>query len=526
MQRLDKLDNVSTRTVMSKTLCKSKRTKKIDKRTWNRTVEGATHICRKCGRLADAKKRLCKALKLSRFCGSIPVIWAAVLLAIGVGVIAPVAHADDSWASFQNGGTPAMGSSRTLPLKWSDQDADRAWAVALPGYGQSSPVIWRKTIYVTSVSGKSKDKLHVRAIDLASGKTRWEKQFKNASPERLTNYVSKAAPTPAADAAGVIAFFEGGNLVALTHDGQSRWERNLVDDYGPITARHGLAASLEQDEQRVFVWVERSRSPYVLAVDKTNGKTLWKADGLGTTSWTSPRLVPVQGEERHLVLSGGGRLAGLDPATGKQLWDFREVSNNNVQTPLPLGGGRVLFGASEGRGEASRPGKFSGVLQIKKQASGYEIAYVWKADKATSSFGSPIVAGNNAYFVNRTGVLFCLDAKSGRQRYARRIDSSVWATPLHAGERIYLFGRNGMTTVVRTGDAFEVLAENRLWAKPAAAPRPAAGGRPAFGGPVLYAVAATPQRLVLRSGNQLFCMHGVAPDATGCSSSDARRPAD
>ena len=82
-------------------------------------------------------------------------------------------------------------------------------------------------------------------------------------------------------------------MVALTHGGDIRWERNLVEDYGEIEARHGLSASVEQDDEKAYLWVERSEQPYVLAVNKATGDTDWKVEGLGTTSWASPRLVPV-----------------------------------------------------------------------------------------------------------------------------------------------------------------------------------------------------------------------------------------
>jgi outer membrane protein assembly factor BamB len=78
------------------------------------------------------------------------------------------------------------------------------------------------------------------------------------------------------DGNGLICIFEGGNVVALTHAGEVRWERNLAQDYGAIDSRHGLAASVEQSEGAAFVWVERKTDPYAMALDKRSGETLWK----------------------------------------------------------------------------------------------------------------------------------------------------------------------------------------------------------------------------------------------------------
>lgn len=137
------------------------------------------------------------------------------------------------------------------------------------------------------------------------------------------------------------------------------------------------------------------------ALSKKTGKTEWKSKGLGVTSWSSPRLVPIA-EGKHLVLSGSGKIAGLDPKSGERLWEFDGISGNSTPTPIPLGDGRFLIGASEGRGETSggNAPASNGVIQITKDTNGkFAAAFVWQAKKATSSFGSPVVHQGHAYFV-------------------------------------------------------------------------------------------------------------------------------
>jgi outer membrane protein assembly factor BamB len=214
-------------------------------------------------------------------------------LLLHVATLPVFAAAPQTAASFQNGGTTSLGKD-SLPRDWSP-DSNVAWSVATPGYGQSSPIAFGDRAYVTSVSGPQKESFHLTAIRLEDGSTLWQREVKNASPQESSNYVSRAAPTPAADALGAIAFFEGGNLVAYDLEGNVRWERNLVAEYGPIAGRHGIAASVEQDDAVAYIWVERATDPYAIAVDKKSGKNLWKAPGLGVTSWASPRLVPVAG---------------------------------------------------------------------------------------------------------------------------------------------------------------------------------------------------------------------------------------
>lgn len=413
--------------------------------------------------------------------------------------------ADDQWPSFQNGGQPGnLKSSSVLPQQWSS-DTNIKWSVPLDGYGQSSPVFDGKLLYVTSVKGGMKEQCVLEAKEIGSGKTVWKKVIQNSSPEKNSTYVSRAAPTPICDQHGVIAFFEGGNLIAFTAAGDKRWELDLVKKYGAVKARHGLASSLEQDAKHVFVWVERSESPYLLAVEKQTGKVTWKSPGLGVSSWSSPRLVPV-GESQHLVLSGIGKIAGYDPGSGDQLWTFDQINGNSTPTPMPVGDGLFLIGASSGRGQESsgKAADSNGLIQIEKNGGNYSARFVWKADTATSTFGSPLAYNGHAYFVNRSGVLFCLDLKTGKEVYAGRIKSSIWATPIGHGNKVYLFGRDGNTTIVDAGKSFKKVSTNSLW-KSEAPKSPGEGGS-SLGGNVLYSGIKAGDSLVLRRGDRLYCV--------------------
>lgn len=427
------------------------------------------------------------------------------VFAVGCSLQLP-AWGGENWTSFQNAGEVSFGSGSSAGNP-SDKPAAQ-WEVEIPGYGQSSPVVWNGRVYVTSVSGESKDRYHVSAYTVADGTKLWQHDLTNASPQESSGYVSKAAPTPAADDSGLICFFEGGNLVALTHDGSVRWERNLVEEYGEIDARHGIAASVEQSSRAAFVWVERQSDPYVLAIDKQTGETLWKVPGLGTTSWASPRLVPVKGG-RHLVLSGVGKLAGLDPTSGERRWLYEAIAGNSTPTPVPLGEGRFLVGATVGRGGSDAGGASDSncLLTVRPQPDGSWMASrSWKAERATSSFGSPIRHGEYAYFVNRSGVLYCVDAESGEEQYAQRVGSSVWATPIGDAERLWLFGKDGVVKSVLAGEEFRVMSETSLFPAEAVASTEAGRqGPPTASGPILYAGILVGDLMVLRSGDRLYC---------------------
>ena len=131
----------------------------------------------------------------------------------------------DVWPAFRGNGH-SITVARNLPLKWSATQ-NIAWQVDLPGHGQSSPVIWKDRVFVTAIAGEMQDTLIVRCVDLATGKELWEEKLHASQGTKSTNYVSKAAPTPAVDAERLYVFFESSDLLAYSHAGDLLWARSL-----------------------------------------------------------------------------------------------------------------------------------------------------------------------------------------------------------------------------------------------------------------------------------------------------------
>jgi len=77
---------------------------------------------------------------------------------------------------------------------------------------------------------------------------------------------------------------------------------------------------------------------------------------------------------------------------------------------------------------------------------------------------TPLVDGKYFYSVNDRGIVWCLDAKSGQQIYgAKRIKPGTYSSsPILADGKIYITNEDGLTTVLKSGPQFEILAENNM----------------------------------------------------------------
>jgi outer membrane protein assembly factor BamB len=64
--------------------------------------------------------------------------------------------------------------------------------------------------------------------------------------------------------------------------------------------------------------------------------------------------------------------------------------------------------------------------------------------------------------VNDSGIVTCLDARTGTEVWRSRLNDSYSASPIYAEGRVYFFSEEGKTTVIEAGRTFKVLAENHL----------------------------------------------------------------
>jgi len=409
-----------------------------------------------------------------------------------------VEPAPAAWPSFRNGGA-GVAAVKELPLTWSPTE-NVAWKVDLPGFGQSSPVVWGDKVFVTAVDGKQREKGFLLAYDARTGKQLWAHEFEPTQKMTWSETISRAAPTPVVDADGVYAFFEGGNLLARTHDGKPLWERSLAKEFGEFKNNHGLGGSPAQTDDTLFVLVDHSGPSYLLAVDKKTGKDRWKTDRTSRGSWTSP-VVATRGGKAEVIVSSNGSVAGYAADTGKLLWELTGLAGNTLPSAT-VADGHVVVGAGAGRmgADPAAAAKSNCCLRLVEKAGKPDYEVAWTADKVSASYASPLVYRGYAYFVNQAGVVTCLDLKDGSQKYAERLEGSCWASPIAAGERIYFFGKDGRTTVLKAGPTFERLATNALWDAEKAEP----AGPMGFGGTTFYGCAAVEGAIFARTGKALY----------------------
>ena len=167
---------------------------------------------------------------------------------------------------------------------------------------------------------------------------------------------------------------------------------------------------------------------------------------------------------------------GLD---GKELW---RVTGMSMPTASPLAANGWLYVGSGSQGDANRP-----FLAIKPGASG-DISLAdgatsndfiaWRQPRVSGYTPSAIVHDGRAYLVHDTGILAVLNARTGEQLYKVRVGGgghTFSASPVAAGNRVFLLTEGGVTFVLESGDEYKEIARNDLDEMSLASPAIAGG---------------------------------------------------
>ncbi len=386
---------------------------------------------------------------------------------IGLAVIAILSakplSADDRFSGFLTGNvTTDSPNQRTT---WSPENV--TWQTALTGYGQSTPVVRDGIAYVTSVSGENKDQYYLEAFNLRRHERMWVIELPNAHPVASTPMVSRSAPTPVVDEHAVYAFYESGQLVAVDLSGKLIWETDLQTKYGEFSNEFGLSSSPVQTRDSVIVLVDHDGPSYLVAFNKTDGVESWRTDrGVRYRSWSSPGIVRV-GNEEIVVCSSAGTIDGYDARSGKLRFSNANVGGNTAATPIDLGGRQFLVSSlirpADGPSENALESNL--LAEINGEGGQMRLDIKWIAKDARGSFSSPVAGKKFCYFTTAQGVLYCIDRATGEELFKQRLDCGMcWATPIVAGELLYVFGKSGQSMTIRMGERFEpVASDNRVW---------------------------------------------------------------
>jgi outer membrane protein assembly factor BamB len=375
----------------------------------------------------------------------------------------------ENWPHWRGPSHNGISGEKNLPVKWT-QTENIQWKLPMPALSGSTPIIWGDRIFLNVAdalpdTGQAPS-LHLWCVDRVKGTILWQRPLGGGN--RMQRKQNQSTPSPVTDGTNVWVMTGTGILKAFDFAGKELWGRDIQKDYGAFGLNWGYGSSPLLHGDSLYVQVlhgMRTDDPsYLLRIDKATGKTTWKVERPTNAymespdSYTTPAFLQA-GASEEIVVTGGDVVTGHDVATGKELWrvdglnptnnpNYRIVASPVVHGDLIIAPTRerpMLVLKAGGRGDATK----SHVL--------------WSFDSGPD-VPTPVTDGKYVYVVNDRGIMFCLDAPTGKEIYGRqRLRPGTYSgSPVLADGRIYITNEDGVTSVIKAGSEFQVLAENEF----------------------------------------------------------------
>lgn len=393
----------------------------------------------------------------------------------------------ENWPAWRGSSSRGTSDERDLPTTWSATQNIR-WKTALPGPGNSTPIVWGDRVFLTQALEGGKRRA-VLALDRKSGKKLWQEELPCATAETSHPQNPPCSGSPATDGTAVYAHLASAGVVAYDLEGKKLWHRDL----GAVLHKWGNGSSPILYKDLLIVWHGPGEPSFLTALNKRTGETVWKQEERAINSpifgsWSTPVVIR-SGDRDELVfplpgdkIGGEGEFKAYDPATGKELWRCAGLGNEIYAMPVVSAKSDLIVGISGHNGPtlAVKPGGTGDVTKTHR---------VWRNEsKNPQRVGSGVLHEGHLYLADADGFAECIEAGTGKGVWKERLGGKLWGSLLLAEGRLYVSNLEGKTFVLDASPKFKLLATNDL-------------------GETLYAApAAANGELFLRTYQHLYCI--------------------
>ncbi len=358
----------------------------------------------------------------------------------------------ENWSRFRGENGSGISSQAGIPVTWTE--SDYAWKTELPNVGHSAPVIWEKSLFVTSATeGGGERFLH--CLDADSGQQKWQVSVTlGESKKHLKN--SWASSTPATDGHRVYAMFaDNAKLIisAWDFEGQQVWTKDL----GSYESEHNLGCSPIVQEGLLIVSNDQVGPSSLLALKPETGETVWAAERApGKTSYSTPVIAPGKDSDLQIIcISESNGITGTDLRTGKLNWQTEKLPMRTVGSPIVADGLVFATCGEGGNGKYFAAARFDG-----DTPSSSRIVY---ERKTMLPYVPCLLAKDGLLFLwGDKGIMVCLDLLTGKEVWSERIDGQFSGSPICIEDRLYCITEDGIVVVLQAGPEFKELGRTPL----------------------------------------------------------------
>lgn len=423
------------------------------------------------------------------------------MTALVLGLVAANVCAQD-WPQYLGPDRDGTSPQKNVFRSWPEQGPEVMWTKDV-GIGYGGPVVKDGKVYLLDRNDEVGDIL--RCFDLDSGDELW--RFAHNAPGSVMFPGSRSVPTVEGDFVYTCGPY--GDLYCVdinTH--QPVWHQNVWTDFGGGEIPTWAISQCPLVYGELLILASQAPDAGVVAYDKRSGEVKWTTPALGPVGYVSPAIVRVDGEDHVVMITAAergkenGRVVGIDPLSGKILWDY---TNWHCGIPIPsatdAGDNKVLIIGGYRAGAA--------MIQVEKEAGGgYAVKELYK----TIDFGAhtkPAIQHNGYFYAQystneRRDGLVCM-RMDGQVMWVTKRDPSFTRGSMILADGLILAtdGETMLYLIEPDPSGFKPLASAKLLAAAEESDDPRAAR---FGTQNWAAIALADGRLLIRDQFRMLCV--------------------
>jgi len=358
----------------------------------------------------------------------------ALVVVLGIGQTAFAAD----WPCYRGPAHNGISQETDWSSDWGQAGPKSLWKKSV-GMGFSTTAMADGRVDTMGNSGKETNIDTVYCFDAQTGQELWKHSY--SCPLQAKYYDGGTLSTPTVDAGKVYTLSKMGDLFCLdAKTGKILWQKQLNKDLGFELPTWHFAGSALVGGDRLFLNVGTAG----LALDKNTGDVVWQS-GKGKCGYATP--VPfTMGDQAGLVIFTEISVVAVNPADGKQLWQYPWKTQYEVNAADPIVVGNQVFLASGYK-------RGCGLIEI---ADG-QPKKLWENKTMAMQINSPILRDGYVYGFDED-VFKCLKLDDGKEQWK---DKSLGKGSLmmSADGRLILTSDGGELVVAKANpQKFDVLA--------------------------------------------------------------------
>lgn len=383
-----------------------------------------------------------------------------------------------NWPGWRGPNGDGISSEKDLPIEWGAVK-NVVWKVKVPGTGHSSPVIWEDRLFITSALSETNEKL-LLCYDKRTGDLLWQQTVVKAAPEKKHADNSYASGTPATDGKMVyVSFLDVEDIVVAAYglDGKKIWEQRP----GKFQSPHGYSCSPVIYEDKLIINGISKGDNFFAALSKTDGQVVWKKVQENLSHSFSTPFIRTMSGKTQLILLGNKEIGSYNPDDGSRYWFVSGPSEDFCSTPVYNEKHDLLVVST------AWPRRILSAIHTDGEGDVSNSHVAWQTMQGAMYVPSPLCTDDYLYTTMTSGVVYCTDIATGDSLWTKNMGKQ-YASPVLADGLVYMPNDEGVTTVIKPGKAFEMVARNEI------------------GEQMIASAAISNGKIFLRGEEHLFCI--------------------